>query len=500
MRDIKTREIKQLLWSRNIKLVLAGIFVAEIFSFLSFYFESLRPFIFLILALAFLLICLYRFELGVYIALIEIFVGSLGSLFFGEIAGVNLSIRMILWIILLAVWIIKYLPRIKKAKIFRSKYLYFLIPLFLLIAWGLLSGYLNNHTLSNIFFDFNGWLYFALILPFYEIFLTRRNSFLVLLQLFLASAIWLTIKTLALLFVFSHNLNGVMSVVYEWIRDTGVGEITRMPDTFTRIFFQSHIFVLLSFFLLIFLLNKYLTNKKVSRKNLFLVLFILTSFQAVVLLSFSRSFWLGAFFGSLALLGLVWWKYGLKRAFLNLGIILLTGVLSLVLLTLIVKIPILDSTAQFNTADSLKDRAKSFSGEAAVSSRWALLPKLWGEIKEAPILGQGFGATITYHSSDPRVLEETINGEYTTYAFEWGWLDIWLKLGLLGLIFYLALLIKIIIDSWCSKSLKNSSLNAFLITGLIIISVINFFTPYLNHPLGIGYLIFSLGLIDKLSD
>ena len=498
MREIKSREIKKLFWSRNLKLILTGIFLIEIFSFLSFYFEPLRPVIFLGLAIAFLLVCLYRFEFGVYIALVEIFIGSLGALFFWEVAGIGFSIRMVLWIILLAVWGVKYLPKIKKAKIFSSGYLYFLIPLLVLVAWGLLSGFLNKHSLPNIFFDFNGWLYFALILPLYEVILKRKNSFLVFLQLLFASAIWLSLKTFALLFIFSHNLNDLMSVVYDWIRDTGVGEITQMPDTFTRIFFQSHIFVLLAFFLVLFVLNNYLEKRKANWKKLLLPFLTLISFQAVVLLSFSRSFWLGAFCGTLVLLGLISWRYGFKRAALNLGVIFLSGVLGLALLTLIVKIPILDSTARFNTADSLKDRAKSFSNEAAVSSRWALLPKLWGEIKETPVLGQGFGTTITYESSDPRVLEETPNGKYTTYAFEWGWLDIWLKLGLLGLILYLALLIKIIIDSWYSRSLKKSSLSAFLITGLIIISVINFFTPYLNHPLGIGYLIFSLGLIDKL--
>src|SRR5690606_26879171 len=48
-----------------------------------------------------------------------------------------------------------------------------------------------------------------------------------------------------------------------------------------------------------------------------------------------------------------------------------------------------------------------------------------------PILGSGYGTTVTYETSDPRLLS-TIGSSYTTYAFEWGYHDIWLKIGVVG--------------------------------------------------------------------
>ncbi|HMB66045.1 MAG TPA: hypothetical protein VKO42_04160, partial [Patescibacteria group bacterium] len=131
------------------------------------------------------------------------------------------------------------------------------------------------------------------------------------------------------------------------------------------------------------------------------------------------------------------------------------------------------------------------------SSRWNLLPKLWSEIKETPILGRGFGTTITYRSNDPRVLESTADGQYTTYAFEWGWLDIWLKLGFFGLFCYIFLIGKIILDGLTNKDLFRSALINGVIVSLAVIAVINFFTPYLNHPLGLGALMLASIIMDK---
>ena len=108
-------------------------------------------------------------------------------------------------------------------------------------------------------------------------------------------------------------------------------------------------------------------------------------------------------------------------------------------------------------------------------------------------MGQGFGATVTYRTNDPRALASSPNGLYTTYTFEWGWFDIWLKLGLLGLLAYLGLIFKIIKDG-----LKiNSYFSLSLVTGLLVLITVNIFSPYVNHPLGIGYIILTIAMMDQ---
>ena len=164
---------------------------------------------------------------------------------------------------------------------------------------------------------------------------------------------------------------------------------------------------------------------------------------------------------------------------------------------MIVKFPIPQSGANFNASKIIKDRASQITTEAGVSSRWNLLPPLFSEIKKAPIIGKGFGTTITYISNDPRVREKNSDGIYTTYAFEWGLLDIWLKIGLFGLLIYIFIIINIIKKLLESKKniSQNNLINIGIAVSLIVLFVINIFSPYLNHPLGIGIILLSYFLI-----
>lgn len=169
--------------------------------------------------------------------------------------------------------------------------------------------------------------------------------------------------------------------------------------------------------------------------------------------------------------------------------------LSLILIIAVIKFPLPRAYGGFSAPDLLQQRATALANEAGAASRWQLLPVLWQKIKTAPVLGRGFGATVTYKSSDPRVLAASPGGLYTTFAFEWGWLDVWLKLGLFGLLAYLALFIKLIKDG-----LKiNSSLSLSLAVGLIILAAVNIFSPYVNHPLGIGYIILVAAFMEMIS-
>jgi O-antigen ligase len=109
---------------------------------------------------------------------------------------------------------------------------------------------------------------------------------------------------------------------------------------------------------------------------------------------------------------------------------------------------------------------------------------------DSPIFGQGFGKTVTYETEDPRLVQAG-NSQYTTYAFEWGYLDFLLKLGIFGLLAYLWLLYSILIYQF-----KKRGIQAGLGLGLLFLIIAHFFTPYLNHPLGIIYVIICSCLIS----
>ena len=64
-----------------------------------------------------------------------------------------------------------------------------------------------------------------------------------------------------------------------------------------------------------------------------------------------------------------------------------------------------------------------------------------------------------------------------------------LKFGLLGTLIYLILVFKIL------KKLFKVNLGFAL--ALIILLIVNIFSPYLNHPLGIGFVILCSCMVIK---
>jgi len=508
------------LFDKKTKLIFLFIFLAELFSIFAFWLPDFEKAAFFIIAGLVLILSLINpptplskggiREYGILILLAELFIGSKGYLFYFESGGIIISIRLALWLIVMAVWLanllIKWarnreLPETGFGK--QNSYFYYFIILLFFIVWGAVNGFLNHNSFSNIFFDFNGWLYFALIFPIYD-FIKNKENIYDLGRVFLAATIWLSAKTLFLLFAFSHNLAGATLELYKWVRGTGVGEITLIQGGFYRVFFQSHIFVLIGFFILLaFFSNQLFKNKKFLTflprpprhsdglgGGYFL---FLTSSLSVILVSFSRSFWLGLAIGLLFYYFIILLFYKWKVVFRISAVLLAGAVVAAVLTLIIVKFPYPKPIGGFDAASLFSERI-SDTKEAAVSSRWQLLPPLWTAIKQNPVLGSGFGATVTYESKDPRVLASSPSGEYTTYAFEWGWLDIWLKLGFFGLLAYLLLISKITFDSFMARN----SLAFGLGLGLIVIAAISFFSPYTNHPLGIGYLIIAAAVIERL--
>ena len=110
-------------------------------------------------------------------------------------------------------------------------------------------------------------------------------------------------------------------------------------------------------------------------------------------------------------------------------------------------------------------------------------------IKEEPLLGHGFGKEITYFTSDPRS-----KGEYTTFSFEWGWLDQIVKVGI-GLVWILIIWI-IRIYYLAFQQLKDKPVIVLsLMSGLTALVIIHIFSPYLNHPLGLGFLMLTTLII-----
>jgi len=512
------------LFGKTWQIALGGIVVAEFLSLCGHATPWINTFGFFVTAFFVFAISIYKLEWGFLALVVELLIGSKGYLFYFDINEKTISIRIALWLIIMLVWFAKTIwASLKNKRIIlnwqKSSNFFYFLAFFAFVLFALVNGQLHHNSLSNIFFDFNGWLYLALIFPAYDLIVAKKENIIPdLLQIFSAAILWIVFKTSILIFLFSHDIGDIIFVIYRWIRTTGVGEITLIQGGFYRIFFQSHIYLLAAFlFLLIVLSKDYLLEKikikRFSKKQNFLLFYLIfTAIFSINLINFSRSNWLGLVTATFLLLFIVLVSKNWQQLFKVTWILLSSAILSALFIIALVNFPLFNPIGGFNTAELLSKRAATFSNEAGVSSRWSLLLPLWQEIAKEPLLGQGFGATVTYKTSDPRILENNPSGLYTTYAFEWGWLDIWLKLGFAGSLVYLILLFKIyfvdvyrIIKTNVKKTFDifddiNSVVAIGLSLGMVALMIVNTFSPYLNHPLGFGYLVISSVIIERIKN
>lgn len=474
---------------RTFFLAFGVIAFLELLSFLLVGYPLIQSVFALGLAFGLFFLMLARPEVALTVLLSEYILGSKGYLFRFELTGDpdrGLPIRILFftafvmgWLILVAKhgWWRQWMGYLRE----RSAYLF--------LAGLLVFAFIRALLLKNSFAlaDANAWGVLILVLPLLDLAYQRRFSTTELTRIgsvLLAALCFSMVETLALFYFFSHGFPLAWTdAIYRWIRFTGVGEITRIlpGQSAFRIFFQSHIYELLAF-------GAGLAMISFQKKTRFAWLFLGALF-AVVLVSFSRSFWIGlvamVLIFIMACLGRV--DYPLAQRFRQGWSLAWTGLLSVFIGVLMAGGLFLfpfPGGGSTNFADLVL--ARTNGGEEAVQSRWQLLPILWHKIKQSPILGGGFGATVTYQSKDPRIVQKT-GGTYTTYAFEWGWVDFWVKFGILGIPVMLFFLIQLAYRIW--RSSFEYPLRLALVVSIVGLAAVHVFTPYLNHPLGLVLLL-----------
>ncbi|MCX6741440.1 MAG: hypothetical protein NTY61_03530, partial [Candidatus Parcubacteria bacterium] len=261
-------------------------------------------------------LALYKLEYGLYFVLAELFLCGKGYLFFGDFGGGRISIRIALFVIILAIWLGQLIYTWIKQKKFPDNYFtiqksslfkYFVV-LGVVLVWGFVWGYLRGNGFSNVFLDFNAYPYFLYLLPFYDVF--SQKDFSKIMELLAAAVILIFVKTTVVFLLFTQNAaDSILNPLYSWLRNTGVGEITYAGNGTTnlwRVFFQSQIYSLIGLLIFFYAAIKNWANSSKAQKIFYWLLIVLTSWTVV--LSLSRSFWVGgvAALGCLLLYSLIW--------------------------------------------------------------------------------------------------------------------------------------------------------------------------------------------------
>lgn len=457
----------------EVKCWIVGLLLADLLSFLGHYDPVVGQVLFIAAVTAFFVVSLKNLELAVLIALAEIFVGSKGYLFSFVYDNIVFSFRLAAFTVLFLVslWQIKNLERqaILKLVEWAKPILIMGLVVFLSFIRGLISGY----GFWQVFFDANAYFFLGLLLPLFIV--TQKNEFSErVVNLLFYCAVYLSGKTLLLLYFFTHRFGFFIPDLYQWVRDSGVGEITWTTTEARRIFIQSQIYVLVAWWVE--------TTRRESNYSVLKMIkttLVLSLFMSALLISFSRSFWLGLLL-SMGIVGL-WRLY--YREFRELAILIVMSITSFIL-GIIIIIGVMKIPLPLPSTSGGLDLSERLQIEEAASSRWNLLTPLWSAVQRNIFWGAGFGSSVVYTSNDPRVRSTHSDGQYRTTAFEWGYLDIWLKIGFLGLAVYGWIIWKIFSAARQTSNLHSSVMG--LLIGLIAVMAVHIASPYLNHPLGLG--------------
>jgi hypothetical protein len=457
--------------------------MAECLSFLGFLVPEVRVAALALLAVLAAAMAMVDLRWLYAMLLCEMIVGAHGRMFSADVFGFPLSLRMALFGILAVGWTVHAARGCSRILHFRHANVS--APLLLLVAAVTLAatrGLASGAPLRAVFEDANGYA-FLLMIPIGLDLFAGREGFAWLARALVGAVAWLSAKSVVALYLFTHDFGPILKDVFDWQRSLRLGEITRLPGGAVRVFSSSGVFLLPAVF------GGALLAWEYGRRKILLWTALAV---AALLVGMSRSFWLGAAVAAAFMLP-VFVRMDVVPP-RRIGSFFLTSMTALALggglLAAAALFPYPERVATSAAWSAVGARIAG-TPDAAVSSRWNQLAPLKEGIARAPILGNGFGAAIRYRSDDPRVIELNPGGYVATSAIEWQYLEIWLKMGLLGVLAVVWLWWRIGRFFWRTIEAARGSdrpLAAALMLSFLTFVVANIFTPYVNHPLGWGFL------------
>lgn len=458
----------------------------EVFSLIAYFEERLRLPAMILLGLAAAILALKDLRYPLALLVVESFIGSHGHLFSIEVGGFTVSVRMLLFAVLLVAWSIHVLRGCSRILHFpHARVTAPLLFILSMVVWGMARAWSAGTPLSEAAADANGYA-FIVIIPVMLDLASDRKSFAWLGKVASGALLWLSVKSLLLLYFFSHSFP-FLSELYIWQRKAWLTEITLLDSGIYRVFAASDVFLLLGVFVGFMLLWN-----RPSRGRWAAVIVMTSAF----FLSLSRSFWLGGIVALAFMFPVLVRLRILTRktlpAFLKRGVIVLGS--AALLLFVIVSIGVPERLSDASSFGVFGSRLTGIE-DAAVSSRWNMLGPLSTRIRKHPILGSGFGKAITYQSDDPRIHDLYPSGVITTTAIEWQYLEMMMKMGVLVLFAVAWLWWRIGVFFWAAMRASEGD-DKFILIGLMLAFLAyilaNIFTPYMNHPLGWIFLSFIL--------
>ncbi len=431
-----------------------------------------------IIIILILLLCVLYFknpDWAWYIVLSEILLGGAGH--YLELGG--LSLRTLLIGSFLFLWLSHQLNQQILGKRLNINptvnYLMAFFAIIVLFAAG--NGLAHEHLTKYIIADIMPFVFFLLLFPSTYLFEDiKAQEFLT--RLLSVFVIGTAIFSLFTFTMFSTGISELQDPFYKWYRDVDAGKITDIGSNFYRVVEPGHLLVVPLILLITSLLMRDEKHNKMWRiLRWFLIL--------ILVLNLSRGYFLALIVGLLVLKYKHHWHKWLRE---SLAVILLVGII-------FSGICLIASQGKTMGWEQFGIRLTSLVKpriEVSSATRMITLPVIWGVIAKQPILGVGLGNSITFYNP---ITYQTQTAPHS----DWGYLDMWAELGLLGALAFVGLYIFTIY--LLVKKIKNipdwHDFDVGLLAGLIAFLVMNITAAALFHVFGVFFLIFTLSIAAK---
>ncbi|MDA2921792.1 O-antigen ligase family protein [Patescibacteria group bacterium AH-259-L07] len=494
--------------TNNVWIIVGAFLLFHALSLLGYYVPPVETLVFLCIVTGTLILSIYKIEYGFLVLIFEFFAGHGGHLF--EFFG--LSLRFSLFLIIVLVWLYKKIKYVVK-----DHSLYIPAPpiliLFLVFLFFIFTGVIRGMTYNEPIIamkDFINYSYIFLVFPLVEV-IKQKNIFKNIFTMSKAGIIGIAIVTITVFILFSTGIVEVHDSFYWWWRNTAVGKATFAGNDFYRIVSPAHLLILPLFLVVLsFLidppLGSYhrgqtkLKDKQIykspkrgvvdpkQRKQRLLLLLALAS-ATILIINFSRAYFLGIGAGLLLLAYHIPWRRWLLFSL----VVIMIMILEFGIIYGIVSGG--NVSAGFGFFGERIQTVVSPEEELSSQTRMVILPHLIDKIKAQPVFGHGLGSTVTF--IDPKTFEER-----TTFHLDWGYLEIITELGLITLLLYIGILSLIFYAGWqkiktITQDIFGKRLTIGLLAGLVSVAVATLTGPFLFHPVGIFYVTLTTAIILK---
>lgn len=346
-----------------------------------------------------------------------------------------------------------------------------------LVLWGLFLSIINGNDLRYAFADSNGLVCLLYTLPWFCFAFYEKWSFRFVVNSFttLTFVLSLGANLVILLYILGYvNLNLFAAHMRNLNFEIRSG---LMPGGFPRIYLPQSLLYLPA---CLFLFSELLWR---GRLSIFRYVMLISIIMAL-LFSYARGLWLGLAFGVVVLFIASAQRIPVRKYFVRITLLLMLPVFLLGL----------------SKANNLKLLGQRFlstwdtTNDVSNVVRFSQAPLLLGEWQKYPLLGKGYGATV----------EGLVRSKKEPYSFELVPFSLLMKLGVLGVTWWVIYFLQLMIASKARKdkterTLRTTWVRKAIFSSIAAVIISSMTNPYLLNSAGMGILaIFVLILeIDR---